>query len=176
MPDRFAEIAPRAVRLVRMLASNIEFEVVLSVRALLQLLTNVNLTINAIADRLEIVDRLESEIDRLKNENKPFNAAEMQALYDKGYQEGHAAGVEYGRKSAVLAGVAPLKVFHAGTGVNGYTWKEIAEHCVRNSHLFIGKDLEFVESVARQVQYKDVSPPQASWLHDLFIRRCGGKI
>jgi hypothetical protein len=46
-----------------------------------------------------------------------------------------------------------------------------------NKHLFHGKDFDFVESIAEQLEYRSTpSPAQAKWLKDLFIRKFGGQI
>jgi hypothetical protein len=60
--------------------------------------------------------------------------------------------------------------------VNGYSWRQIAQHCAANKHLFHGRDFDFVESIAEQVEYRNPSLPQAKWLKDLFLRRFNGRI
>src|SRR5215471_12495510 len=105
-------------------------------------------------------------------------AAEMQRIYDAAYQKGFADGSEHGRKSAIVTGPS-IGTFSAGvsSGVNGYSWQEIARHCAANKHLFHGRDFDFIESIAEQLEYKPTpSPPQAKWLKDLFMRRFGGRI
>jgi hypothetical protein len=43
--------------------------------------------------------------------------------------------------------------------------------------LFHGRDFDFVESIAEQLEYRSTpSPAQAKWLKDLFMRRFNGRI
>jgi hypothetical protein len=156
-----SKIAP----LIRLLSSPVDQEVLAAARALLRLLTSAGLDIHALADRIEAED------DQL-------SAAEMQKIYDAAYAKGFGDGAEHGR-NAVLAGASPrqgMMRIVSDVGVNGYTWQEIAAHCLSKLHLFIGREAEFVESIAEQVQYREPSEPQAKWLRDLFLRKCGGRI
>jgi hypothetical protein len=167
---KFNAIAPKAAALVRMLTSTAEGEVLNAVRLLLQLLASAGLDIHALAERIEKGGD--------NNTKASLNAAEMQRIYDKAYQKGFADGSEHGRKSAIFAGPS-IGTFNAGVdyGVNGYSWREVALHCAANKHLFHGRDYEFVESIAEQLEYRSTpSPAQAKWLKDLFVRRFDGRI
>ena len=106
---------PRLVPLIRMLSSTAEREVLNAVRALLRLLASAGLDIHALAERVE------------HGGNEPLSAAEMQRIYDKGFEDGFAKGAEHGRRSAVIA-AQPIGVFATGvdSGVNGYSWQQIA--------------------------------------------------
>jgi hypothetical protein len=167
--SEFSVIAPKAAALVRMLTSTAEGEVLNAVRLLLQLLASAKLDIHALAERIEKGGN---------SKGASLNAAEMQLIYDKAYKKGFADGREHGRKSAIVAGPS-IGVFNAGvySGLNGYSWQQIARHCAANKHLFHGRDYEFVESVAEQLEYRSTpSPAQAKWLKDLFMRRFDGRI
>ena len=92
----------------------------------------------------------------------------MQRIYDSAYEKGFADGSEHGRKSAIVAAPS-IGTFSIGvpasTAIRG---NEIAQHCLTNKHLFHGRDYEFIESVAEQLEYRPTpSPPQAKWLKDL---------
>jgi hypothetical protein len=166
----FDGVVPKLVPLVRMLSSSAPGEILNAVRAILRLLANANLDIHAL---VECIERGSKAPD-----NSPLAAQEMQKIYDTAYAKGFNDGSMHGRKSAVLAG-APIATFgnDVGAGVNGYSWQQIAQHCALNKHLFYGKDFEFVESIAEQLEYRPKpSPPQAKWLKDLFIRKFGGQI
>jgi hypothetical protein len=165
MTDKFAMISERADPFIRMLSSNVERDVLNSVQALLRLLATVGLDVHDLAEWF-------------KQKYEPLNAAEMQRIYDQAYAKGFNDGAEHGRKSAVLAGASPCQgVRHFSVGVNGYSWQEIAAHCARNIHVFIGREVEFVESINEQLQFRsEPTEPQARWLRDLFIRKLGGKI
>ena len=111
-------------------------------------------------------------------DSEPLNAAEMQRIYDAAYQKGYGDGSENGRRSAILAS-QPIGTLAASVddSVNGYSWQQIAQHCLSNKHLFYGRDVEFVESVAESLtRFSTPTPKQAKWLRDLFMRKFGGKI
>ena len=160
MAEKLDAVVPRLVPLIRMLSSTAEREVLNAVRALLRLLANAGLDIHALAERVE------------HGGNEPLSAAEMQRIYDKGFEDGFAKGAEHGRRSAVIA-AQPVSVFatHVDSGINGYSWQKIAQHCAANNTVFHGKDLDFVESIAEQLTYRGTpTPAQAKWLRDLFVR------
>jgi hypothetical protein len=159
-------VVKKITALVRMLGSPNESEAMSALLALRRYLPSNGLDVHVIADRFE------------HGGSEPLTAAELQQVYDAAYQKAFADGVKQGRRSAVLAGAQPIRTFGAsvGDGVNGYTWLQIAEHCLINKHLFHGRDLEFVESVAEQLTHRDPSQPQAKWLRNLFMRKFGGKI
>ena len=166
MAEKLDAVVPRLVPLIRMLSSTAEREVLNAVRALLRLLASAGLDIHALAERVE------------HGGNEPLSAAEMQRIYDKGFEDGFAKGAEHGRRSAVIS-AQPFGVFatHVDSGINGYSWQQIAQHCATNSSLFHGKDLDFVESIAEQLTYRgSPTPAQAKWLRDLFMRKFGGRI
>jgi hypothetical protein len=165
MADKFDTIADKADPLIRMLSSNVEQEVLTAAKMLLRLLASVGLDVHALAERF-------------KEKREPLNPAEMQRIYDTAYAKGYSDGTEHGRKSAILAGASPRRgVTHFSVGVNGYSWQEIAAHCALNSHVFVGREVEFVESVNEQLQFRsEPTEPQARWLRDLFVRMLGGKI
>ena len=167
MAKNFDAILPKIIPLLRMLISSADGEVINAARALQRTLAGSGLDIHALVERIE--------------HGTPLDAGEMQKIYDAAYQKGHTDGSEQGRRSAVLATAQPA-AWHLSNqsiddGVNGYTWAQIAEHCVLNKHLFRGRDLEFIESVFEQLSWgKEPSAPQAKWLRDLFMRKFGGSI
>jgi hypothetical protein len=167
--SKFDTIATKAAALVRMLISPAEGEKLNAVRLLLQLLANSGLDIHTLAERIE--KGSDSEASRT------LNATQMQRIYDAAYQKGFTDGSEHGRKSAIVAGPS-IGTFNVcvSSGVNGYSWREIAHHCAANKHLFHGRDCEFVESVAEQLEFRSITPAQAKWLKDLFLRRFDGRI
>ena len=74
MTEKLDAIVPKMLPLLRMLSSGTEGEVLNAVRALLRLLASIGLDIHALADRIE--------------RRAPLSAAEMQRIYDAGYQRG----------------------------------------------------------------------------------------
>jgi hypothetical protein len=165
-------IAKRAAALLRMLLAPSDGEKLNAVRSLVQLLAGVGLDIHILAELL--ADRIEGK----SSAAAPLNAAEMQRIYDTAYQKGFADGSDHGRKSAIVAGPS-IGTFNSAvdSGVNGYSWRQIAAHCAANKHLFHGRDFDFVESIAEQLEYRGTpTPAQAKWLKDLFLRRFHGRI
>jgi hypothetical protein len=155
---------------IRRLSSDKDGEVVSTVHAMLRMLQSCNADIHVLVEHIETGGS--------NSNSASLNAAEMQRIYDAAYQKGFADGSEHGRKSAIVAGPS-IGTFNAGvdSGVNGYSWQEIARHCAANKHLFHGRDYDFVESIAEQLEYKSKpSPAQAPWLKDLFMRKFNGRI
>ena len=110
--------------------------------------------IHAVRRRLEGADSDSHElVDRI--ENRPLSPSEMQKIHDAAYSIGHADGVEQGRRSAVMAAAQPTSIVatgNVGSGVNGYSWFDIARYCACNKHRIArDKDGKFVESIAEQL-------------------------
>lgn len=167
MSEQLDAVVPKLVPLIRMLSSSAEREVLNAVGALLRLLAGAGLDIHALAERVENCG------------DDKLTAAEMQRIYDKGFEDGFAKGAEHGRRSAVLAAAQPIGGFATGAddGVNGYSWQQIAAYCAANKHLFHGKALDFIEDMpAKLAAFHNPTPAQGKWLRDLFLRKCGGRI
>jgi hypothetical protein len=128
MTDKLDTVMPKLLPLVRMISSNVDGEVLNAMRALLRLLAGAGLDIHALTDRIE------------HGGEAPLNAGEMQQIYDKAYEKGFADGSDHGRRSAVIA-AQPIGTFATSVddGVNGYSWQQIANHCLMNKHLFYGR-------------------------------------
>jgi hypothetical protein len=170
MTEKFDAIAARAAALTKMFSAPSDGEKLNAVNLLLQLLARAGLDIHALAERIA---RESSE-----SAKQSLNASQMQRIYDTAYQKGFVDGSEHGRKSAIVSGPS-IRRFNRGvdSGVNGYSWQEIAQHCAVKKHLFHGRDFDFIESIAEQLEYRSApSPAQAKWLKDLFMRRFGGRI
>jgi hypothetical protein len=118
-------------------------------------------------------------IERMKNPAP--NPDEVQKIHDDGYWKGHAVGAQ-GRRSPMFTAATPpvgASTNADGSGINGYEWSQIVEHCYANRHVFRDpRDLEFVESIKEQFDtYRSrPSPAQAKWLRDLFMREFSGSI
>jgi hypothetical protein len=165
-------IAERAAKVTRMFLAPTAGEKLNAISLLLKLLADVGLDIHIFTELL--VNRIEGK----SPEPAPLNAAEMQHIYDAAYAKGFTDGSDHGRKGAIVAGPS-IGTFNSGvdSGVNGFAWRQIAQHCVINKHLFYGRDLDFVESIAEQLGYRGTpTPAQAKWLKDLFMRRFNGRI
>jgi hypothetical protein len=170
MSDQFNAIMPKLASRLRMLSSDADREVINAARAVLNILAGIGLDIHALVERLE------------HGGNEELTAAEVQAIYDKGFADGHSAGAEQGRRSAVIATARPMGVMDTsdvGPGVNGHGWFEIAQHCAAHKDwIYRDKDRGFIDSVYEQMAFrgKPPTPPQAKWLRDIFNQRFGGRI
>ena len=167
MTEKLDAVVPKLVPLIRMLSSTAEREVLNAVRALLRLLANAGLDIHALAERVE------------HGGDEPLSAAEMQRIYDKGFEDGFAKGAEHGRRSAVIA-AQPVGVFATSvdSGVNGYSWQKIAAALRRQQAPVPRQGPRFRREHRRaNSPYRSSpTPAQAKWLRDLFMRKFGGRI
>jgi hypothetical protein len=118
-----------------------------------------------------------SGLDFVKQLAEPSDA-DKDFLIECGRETERQEEAERRRQSEnALTTVAPF-ADDVGTGVNGYTWREIAgfcldrKHCLRNSG-----EVRFVEGIARKLAnpFFKPTPNQAPWLRDIFLR-FGGKI
>ena len=170
-------VVPKLVRMLGMLTSSADGEVVNTVHAFLQVLTNAGLDIHVLLSRIEHGKYKEKE-----EENEQLSAAEMQKIYDAAYAKGHADGIESGRRSAIIATAMPMGIIDSsdvGPGVNGHSWLEIAHYCADNKHrVSRDRDREFIDSVFEQLASgrRPISSPQAKWLRDIFKQRFAGRI
>jgi hypothetical protein len=154
----------KIVQLVRFFGSPFEDEAITALCRLRELLSKNGMNIHMLADRIE--------------QGAKLNAGEMQKIYDRAYEKGFTDGSEHGRRSAVIA-AQPIGTFATSVddSVNGYSWQQVANHCLLNKHLFYGRDLEFVERIAEQLtHFSHPKPKQATWLKDLFMRKFSGRI
>ena len=168
--SEFNTIAAKAAALVRMLTAPSDGEKLNAVNLLLQLLARTGLDIHVLAERIAG--------ESSESAKQSLNASQMQRIYDAAYQKGFVEGSEHGRKSVIVSDPSICR-FNRGvdSGVNGYSWQEIAQHCAAKKHFFHGRDFDFIESIAEQLDYRSApSPAQAKWLKDLFMRRFGGRI
>jgi hypothetical protein len=172
MDQKLDAVVPKLVRILGMLTSGADREVLTTVQAFFQVLTNAGLDIHVLRSRIE---------HGKCEEDGNLSASEMQKIYDAAYAKGHADGVEQGRRSAIIATAIPMVIDSSdvGPGVNGYTWIEIAHYCADNKHrVSRDRDREFIDSVFEQLasSRRPISPPQAKWLRDIFKQRFAGRI
>jgi hypothetical protein len=169
-------VVPKLVRLLGMVTSNADGEVITATHALLQVLTNAGLDIHVLVSRIEHG----KADDEKEKEEKKLSAGQMQKIHEAAYAKGYAEGIEAGRRSAVIAAAMPMGIIDTsdvGPGVNGYGWLAIAQHCAANKHLFSGKAVNFVEDIPGKIaSFGRPTPPQAKWLKDLFMQKFGGRI
>jgi hypothetical protein len=173
--EKLDKVVPKLTPRMRMLTSNADREVITAVHAILQVLTAAGLDIHALVSRIE-----HGKGDDEKE--KKLSASQMQQIYEKAYAKGHAEGAEQGRRSAVIAAAMPMSIADTsdvGSGVNGYSWLDVAKHCAENKHrINRDRDREFVDSALERmaVYHKPLTAPMAKWLGDNFNQRFAGTI
>lgn len=144
MSDTLAPIADKLQRLVRLLSSDQDGEVIAAARALTRTLKGAKLDIHVLADSI--------------GTGKKFSEADAIEIYQR--------GVEDGRREAESKSTA----FH---NVNAQpSWHDIAVACAADSdRLFNDRERQFVEDMIRlTVRGGEPSEKQASWLRKIYRR------
>jgi hypothetical protein len=143
-------IADKLGKMIRMLSSDRDGDVIAAARAIGRLLRNEGLDIHALAEGIE-------------NPNgNALNEAEMKKLYDAGYD----------------AGVRAAENKHHGAGdfanVDGTpSWHAIALFCQRQDDRLREKEREFVHDMAARTVWCEPTEKQAKWLKSIFYRLGG---
>ena len=170
MSENLNGISRKVASMLRRLGDGTDRDILLTIHMLRQVLITAGTDIHAVADRIE------------EPPSQKLTAADVQAIYDKGFADGHSAGAEQGRRSAVIATARPMGILDTsdvGPGVNGHSWFEIAQHCAAHKdRIYRDKDRDFIDSIFEQIAIRgrSPSPPQAKWLRDIFNQRFGGGI
>jgi hypothetical protein len=127
-------------KLVKMLSSPNEGEVVAAVRAILRTLQAEGTDIHELAERIE---------------GRKLSRAEMQLIYDKAFQDGK-------NSAAAAGGFSPANVptFHSMA----------CEIQANGGGQLSPKEQDFVEDMVRWRALREPSEKQAKWLHALYCR------
>ena len=99
--------------MLRRLGDGTDRDILLTIHMLRQVLITAGTDIHAVADRIE------------EPPSQKLTAADVQAISDKGFADGHSKGAEQGRRSAVIATARPMGILDTsgvGLGVNGHSW------------------------------------------------------
>src|SRR5262249_8297868 len=148
--SNLAPITDKLGKMIRMLASDRDGDVIAAARAIGRLLRNQGLDIHALAEGID-------------NPNgSGFSEAEMKKLYDAGYDAGLRAAEEKHHGSADFANVD-------GTP----SWHEIALFCQRHKDRLRDKEREFVNDMASRTVWCEPTEKQAKWLRSIFYRLDG---
>ena len=144
-------IAGKLSRLIRLLASDKEGEVVATAAAINRMLRSAGADIHTLADRVAHT-----------NGGAKLSEAEMKQLYDAGFNDGLLAAENQPHGTD----------FHNTDG--SPVWNEVVEFCQRRGSRLSTREQEFVDSVAAQLVYREPTEKQAKWLKSIFLR-LGGK-
>jgi hypothetical protein len=133
-------VADKLGKLIKLLSSTNDGEVVAAARAILRTLAQQGADIHELADRVE---------------GRKLSQAEMQRIYDQAYRDGKdAAAADVGFKNVDVPSFYAMacEIQHKGEG--GLTLKE--------------KD--FVDDMVRWCAHREPSEKQAKWLHAIYCR------
>lgn len=162
MADKLDALVPKILPLVRMFGSNSESEATNALRALVRLLYSAGLDIHALAARIE-------------KPPKSLSEAEMRQIFEAGRAKGREEEIEL-RQRAVSV-IASHVADDISDGYGGYSWREIAGHCLANLQRIPSNHHGFIESVAdRLADGRELTKPQAEYLRNLFRRHFNGTI
>jgi hypothetical protein len=142
----------RVRRLIRLLSSDQQGEVLAAVQALNRLLQTSGSDIHALADSLG------------PHNGATLSEAEMQKLYDAGYQDGLRAAESkfYGGADFLDEDGMP-------------DWHQIARWCQRHDDRLRDKEAQFVAQMAGRTVYEQPTEKQELWLRSIFLR-LGGRL
>jgi hypothetical protein len=129
-------------KLIKMLSSSSDGEVVAAVHALMRTLEAEGTDIHELAERVE---------------GRKLSQAEMQKIYDKAFAAGKQS----------VAAAAPT--FHDVT--NEISWHAIACECMHSSRLRDQREQKFVADMVRwTVRGGEPTEKQAKWLRSIYVR------
>jgi len=146
--NEFASIAPKLGKLLRLLSSNSDGEVVATVRAIQRTLEGDGFDIHALAERIEEAN------------GKRFSEADAHEIYRRGVEDGRRAAVEERRG------------FRSIDALDEPTWHEIALECAAHENRLFGeREKQFVEDMVRRtVHGGEPTEKQAAWLRKIYSR------
>jgi hypothetical protein len=142
-------IAGKLAKLLRMLSSNREPEVLAAAQALCRTLESAGADIHALAAIVEHGGEL--------------NEAEMKKLYDAGYHQGLRVAENKFHGSEDFRNIDGLP-----------SWHEMALWCQRHSDRLREQERKFVDDVAALTVWREPSEKQGKWLKSIYYK-LGGK-
>lgn len=145
--------AARLASLIRMLGSSSDGEILATVAALRRALAATGSDLHALAEQL--------------SNGSKIPQADMQRLYDAGYQNGYLAGVAKITAQMAAAAAEP-EAFHQ---VGAVSWAEIAHYCADREPSLREREKDFIVDMA--VRRRPLTERQAAWLAAIY-RRLGG--
>jgi hypothetical protein len=139
-------VADKLSKLLKLLSSPRDGEVLGAARAILRTLEGAGADIHELATRIQGSGKL--------------SQADMQRIYDAAFAEGRRAGERD----------KPAAAENAWHDVEP-NWQEIATECRdRGDGRLTVREREFVSDMVRWTVYRKPSEKQAKWLHALYVR------
>jgi len=148
--DNLAPITGKLGKMIRMLASDCDGDVIAAARAIRRTLRGEGLDIHALAEGIE------------EPNGGALTEAEMRKLYDAGYDAGLRAAEDKHHGAADFANVD-------GT----LSWHQMALWCQRHSSRLRAKEQEFVNDMASRTVWREPTQRQGRWLKSIFYRLGG---
>src|SRR5262245_16684429 len=150
--NNLAPITGKLGKMIRMLASDCDGDVIAAARAIKRTLRSEGLDIHALAEGIEDPN------------GGALTEAEMRKLYDAGYDAGLRAAEDKHHGAADFANVdgAP-------------SWHEIALFCQQRDSRLRDKEREFVANIAARTVWCEPTEKQAKWLRSIFYRLRGNR-
>jgi hypothetical protein len=146
----------KIARIVRVLASNRDGEVLAAVHQLKRVLASHNTDFNGLANGIEKFGKM----------NGSLSEGEMEKIYHAGY----AKGVEDTENK--LHGIDDFR----STDGKGPAWEAVAQFLQRNKHRLDSKHHDFVDDMASRTAWgREPTEKQHKYLRSLFFK-LGGKI
>ncbi len=134
-------VAGKLGKLLKMLSSDRDGEVVAAARAIVRTLETAGADIHELAARVE---------------GGKLSEADMQQIYDAAYQDGRRAAED--SKPAEFHDITP-------------NWHEMAVDCQDHDNgRLTEREREFVADMVRWTIYRQPSEKQAKWLHVLYVK------
>ena len=150
MTSTLAPITNRLSKLIRLLSSDRDGEVVATARAIRRTLQSEGLDVHALAEQVE-------------KPRSSFNEAEARKLYDAGYEQGYQAAISTNERAGFHDVSSPLS-----------SWHNTARWCRQRSERLRSREREFVDQMTAQTLWREPSERQGRWLKSIFYR-LGGK-
>jgi hypothetical protein len=141
-----APIANKISKLIRMLSSQEDGEVLGAVRALRRTLQANKLDIHALAKRIE--------------NGGGFDEHESREHYRAGF----------------MAGLQAANQAQSSGRYEPPSWAEMARACQKQAHRLTERERKFVNNMAARTVYGDLSEAQGKWLESIFYRLGGGRM
>jgi hypothetical protein len=147
MTDLTTPIADKLAKLIRLLSSQADGEVLGAVRALQRTLQTNNLDIHALAKRIE--------------NGSGFDAQEAREQYRAGFMAGLQA--------------ANQAQSNGRDDREPPSWAEMARACQKQSQRLSERERKFINNMAARTVYGDLTEAQGKWLESIFYR-LGGRM
>jgi hypothetical protein len=149
-------VAKRIAKLVRMLASDFDGEMLAAARRLKDLLKNEGLTHHDIA---AVIESCNGEIEERK-----YSDADAEIIFNRGVEQGRE---EQARKKEQIV---PADYYDADGQPR---WDAIAAFCQKNHERLRPSEQKFIDDMVANTMWRQPTEKQGRWLLTIFLRLGG---